>query len=1613
MKKLNQRNGTRLRKMLVLTLAVVSIAGMLPMENVQALRHIAVLREEIEIKDWSETEEEEVTQETQVLEFEEREEVKEPLEELVQATEPTAVSGEEIFSEEPSFENPIKETLFQEPLTEEASFQEPSSKSTLFQEPFSEKALLEEASTEELSIEELSTEEPSSEKPLDQNIFHINEAEIEKNIDFILSVDKEGIYDYRTDYHTSPYLYIEIDKSLSDIYIENSTINEKLIFYIASTNKTVVEADASKKYTLKDGKAPFTIKGIGEAMLTVRVKYNDILFEKDWQIKVKVKKSPLRDEDFVICMLDDENKETEQFTNFECWQKYLAEHNNWVRNKVKIRLTKTGEKYYERLMVWDGEKNEEEIFFQDTENVQTIKNCYFWAENDTTRATAYAADFFSMGIDTTVPAIDTFIPDDNYYTPTSTESHQYFPNSFVLKGSYSDIHSKIAAIEYTTNMNAENEVIWKTLEEFENAPSKADFTLVLENGIYDAIAMRAIDRAGNVSEPTCLKNETDEFIKVVVDNTPPEIEILAVSDAVVYSAENENWTNKEIQFTISEKTSKDSNGNLSKLSFNECHGKLYCVEYAYQSIASALCGETIKADEWHALAIDEDGKAHLSIGGDSENPVNRNGYYYFRGVSKTGVSNPSYVEKRVLLWQKMAAKKSIVQTNADMDQCHNEWYNEASDSPILNFEYPKYDTGVTSGEYAPPITIHYNLSVKDEKDITTSIVEDKTANIRAEVPESISTNNSFTGFTTVSDDLSNLQITFPKDGIYTLNYWITDAAGNKSETDFLTYKIDKNAPTDLKLTLADEEQPLGSERTLLFDKFYQEKISGQASADYGISGKESIKILKAKQIGDWKNLPLNEDAEQFQIEPNMRCLLYIRATDSAGNTTEGWTRGVVVDNEAPTGDGMPEMIIEPKGANKHGFFNKDVKVTVSVQDSPTDQNSAALKLVTETINVNGVDHILDKELFVSKEESVSEDMITQSQNFTFAETIDAQANEGNHVLITVNAVDRSENKSTYTKELKIDVTKPEIEITFDNENAINGKYYNADRRAKIKITELNFDPALVKVSATKDRVDFSPAISEWHSEKNEHYAYIDFTADGDYTFNVKCSDLADNEAEEKAAEPFTIDKTMPRVTITLENNDLQKRYFNETPTAAITIVEHNFKADDVWINMQPVGKIGVWEHNNDTHVIKVQLLSEGINSLSCEYKDLAGNDIAAEDKEKMPLELVIDQTAPVINIAGVENDSANSGEVVPVITVLDTNMNPLGTAITLTTGRGAAVEIASDITADLTEGGFVYTLNGLDAKADDIYYLAVNAVDEAENVSTLTYRFSLNRRGSAYDVTDLAKITKNYYNRFADFEDIKIVEMNVDKVEDLSLYLSHNADIIYGERGSRPLFVNENALPSSVRYRVEQSGNEDTGYIYTYTIYREAFALEGVYRLGIYSRDRAGNEVNNLLRLNGEEIQFVIDNTLPRVVIEGVDNNEIYDVTSQEVRIAADDNFKLASAELTLVNNNNEVLERWNYFDLIEKEGDTAVITIGEHKEELSLLYCATDAAGNEVRALQGEKTTKTDFLVTTDKLVQLVNKPAKTSIGRAILVIPVFLGIGLTGMCVFVGRKRKGKNIR
>ena len=71
-------------------------------------------------------------------------------------------------------------------------------------------------------------------------------------------------------------------------------------------------------------------------------------------------------------------------------------------------------------------------------------------------------------------------------------------------------------------------------------------------------------------------------------------------------------------------------------------------------------------------------------------------------------------------------------------------------------------------------------------------------------------------------------------------------------------------------------------------------------------------------------------------------------------------------------------------------------------------------------------------------------------------TVDASKNNGNNITIEVNAEDNAGNKSSARRELAIDKTKPEITVSYDNNDVANGKYFKANRTMTVSYKERNF-----------------------------------------------------------------------------------------------------------------------------------------------------------------------------------------------------------------------------------------------------------------------------------------------------------------------------------------------------------------------------------------------------------------------------------------------------------------------------------------------------------------------------------------------------------------------------
>lgn len=1412
-------------------------------------------------------------------------------------------------------------------------------------------------------------------------------------------------YSYREIYKQNQNLTLQIKKGTKELSDDEKASILCNVELGGSAEKVIKLATEDIVYYAKDGKIPFQIVGVGEATITITpVDESENYTIEGKTIQIIVKNSDLRNEDYTVTYTDAEEENTDYTNNLEGLREFLETQNNWVNGSVNIALSEEGKKYYQQINYnVDGASTDVTDKTALVLNEEGEMHTYsFWAVNTDTAATTKGDSngVFTIGIDRTAPASTKFdITQNQYYESTSTEEIQYFAEDYVVNGTFEDNASGIRKLQYTTNADKGEQAKWIDLEtEAKDGDHSVNYSFTLGHGKYSGIAVRAIDVAGNVSEVIGVKNATDEYITLVIDASEPVIGVMATTeDGNEYTGE---WTNQAVTYTLSDLTDETFIAGI------------YQYQYQYVKVGGSyrasdetawkkVYNKQITIGAVRSVDVDKDTNTVIL--------TDKNGTYYFRAITKCGVitskEHQDDTSKRIRLQQNLAEMKEIQESGAAEDR-KNEWYNKKSGVPQIDFAYPEYDNGVTSKEYDAPITIHYEVTVEGAEG-NASAVGVRTATIGVQSDEEYEALCKQQEPQTPQDALENIRITFgyqresgyAEDGIYTLKYWITDAAGNKTEPQEFTYKIDTHEPTDLAVFVDGTDMNADSGSTILFDRFYQNSVSGNASAEYGVSGKDSLKILKAKKVGEWNSGSgwIQNESDSFDITPCTRCFIYAIAEDIAGNTTETWTKGIVVDNEVPSGAGTTELVLTPSGANDAGFYNDDIEVKVAAMDMPNDDNYASLASVTYAVGKDGA-NTESRELFSFTKSLPTEEELIAAQKYESVQVINAETNESNAAFIEVTATDRSGNITTTTQVLKIDVTKPVVEITFDNMSAQHENYYKANRTATIRVTELNFDPSDVEIHITKDGEDFYIAPSGWSDNGGiEHYATVAFTEDGDYTMSVDCKDMADNIAETATIDAFTLDKTKPEVEVRYDNNNANKEnYYNAARTATITITEHNFDAADFILHVEPAVALSGWTHNGDVHTATLSFREDNHYTFHCEYTDLAGNVMDIMEQE----EFYIDMVAPEVLISGVEDGSANGGDIAPVVTVYDENYDVDGVNITVTTGRGEVINTIK--VASAVAGGYAYALTDLNDREDNIYYLQASGMDMAGNETSLTYRFSLNRHGSTYDLTNMSDIVEKTYNKYADVQDMQILEMNVDTIENFSVYISRNGTML----SSREVSSRPSGVTDEICYAVDRSGNESVGYTYTYTIFRENFAQEGTYNISFYSKDRAGNEVNNTLNEKGAEIHFIIDNTVPTVIIDGIETGELYSVDSQSVNVMVTDNFKLSEAEFYLTNEEGEQLASWDYADIVSTDGEIATIEIPSYDGRQSLLFRAMDAAGNEVVAFPDSEDTPTAFMITTNPWLRFTNSPKAMATAAGVVGVIV---IGGTGAGVFM-KKRKVK---
>ena len=393
-----------------------------------------------------------------------------------------------------------------------------------------------------------------------------------------------------------------------------------------------------------------------------------------------------------------------------------------------------------------------------------------------------------------------------------------------------------------------------------------------------------------------------------------------------------------------------------------------------------------------------------------------------------------------------------------------------------------------------------------------------------------------------------------------------------------------------------------------------------------------------------------------------------------------------------------------------------------------------------------------------------------------------------------------------------------------------------------------------------------------------------------------------------APDKFTIDMTIPVISVSYDNNNAQNgNYFKETRTATVTITEHNFESSRMQLTMSAADNanaasapsVSSWSDSGDTHTATISFAQDAVYTWTMAYTDKAGNKAADLESQNF----CIDLTKPSVSISGITPGSANSsqGNIGFAVDCTDTNFDtftPVLSAVVYENGKFVKKTVEGNVTSigngqrveygNLEEDGmYSFTCSAAD-KAGNVYD-TVNITDAQGNAKTLNLQagddlmdFSVNRNGSVFALDDYSMGVVNDHYIQEQTQDIVLVETNADPLVNYSILL------------------NGTQLNEGTDYTVARSGQDESWNRYEYHIDRDLFEDEGEYNIVAQSEDKASSVAYSDLK--NVNVDFIIDKTAPVFTVSGIEDGGNYRGTSRDVTLMPkDDGGKLGRVKVTIL----------------------------------------------------------------------------------------------------------------
>jgi hypothetical protein len=875
-----------------------------------------------------------------------------------------------------------------------------------------------------------------------------------------------------------------------------------------------------------------------------------------------------------------------------------------------------------------------------------------------------------------------------------------------------------------------------------------------------------------------------------------------------------------------------------------------------------------------------------------------------------------------------------------------------------------------------------------------------------------------------------------------ISFMATDKCANTSKTvadDNYVVVVDTVAPT-MTVKYSDPINSYGSK------DYYNQNLTATFTITEANFFKDDVKVTYTKDDGStvkvtptWKDTSVDVHVGTVVIEAKSDhsndgdYIFEVEYTDRSNNKMNSYKSGIKVIDTI-----KPEITVTYSNSNiintltdsenhQREYFETEQVATVTITEHNFNASDVKYSILTKNVAGNVINSGSLYNVSAWKD---------NGDQHTITITYPGDANYTFDIACTDLAALKAEDYPT--EYFTVDTTKPtDLTVTYSNSvldtvlDATAFGFYNSTVTVTVTATDNISGINSIKYSYLNAE-GVSPANAELVDVIIDSAAIVSseggavgtatfeipraaLTSDNQFngTISFTATDRANNESDLlNDSKRIVVDNIAPEISVKYNNavnveNDIS--YYDGDINATITIDEANFYSDDVQVkvtrNGNAVNVSTTWSDNStDVHVGTFTLTGDGDYLVEITYIDKSTNKMQKYSSKQMTIDTVIE--AADITINGEDGDGkAFKDDVVPSIYFNDTNYDRYEIKVTRTSFDEKDKDVTDEFIGSLLveeESGGRGEFNTFtkDAANDGIYTITVVVYDKAGHSVEKSITFSVNRFGSVYEFNDtLIALIKDggAYVQNVD-GDLIITEYNANKLVEDSLSILITRD-------GQPFDNAEYTVSPEITEDVNNS--EGGWYTYTYTISKDNFVNDGLYKITITSKDEAGNSPQNT-NYEDKAIRFTVDKTAPDILSVSGLESAIINATEVNVKYTVYDTVGLASVVIMVDGAQLDTITDFGS----DLNNYTGSFVLSESTNAQSVEIIVTDIAGNVTDTGSSDFSSAFDFnssvTVSTNVFVRWYANKA-LFIGSIVAAVVV-----IGGVCVIIilaNKKRKKKN--